>query len=482
MTRIQKRRGTAAEWADANPVLAEGEEGYESDTDGVKIGNGEDLWLDRPYTVLPNSGRFNAPYGADYWVDLANGDYRTFGTSVAMSALLTHNTTAGLGVVEVRPAIANKVEAFSGGVAGLVGSGGTIPTGWSRFGSGPMTLIAFSSNTTIEWSSTLDPRNAGGNDMSGIITPAYSGVDTGSWELSFDVILRGPAIQDNQLQVFAQWMTNNKGKTRVGTYPFLGNGRVTITLPSADVSSDSVAIVVENRNTTKSVDVQAYIGNITLHPSVSNKLWDANPSIGPGANTSRSATLNVPNGDYTIFAWTERGIRGANATASGGTGINLQSVFTIAKMYKIGAWRAGRYAPGMITDDPQFESVYATDNAALQKMQNCTAESGPMILHNPGHEYSLRRSTAFWARDRVEVRAGDALPAPDELFKRRAEVIRLTSDPFGTDIWMSFPFRVFGSLHNSTSWASRTRESPGVSGAAANSRAAGAGISSVSFW
>ena len=50
MTRIQKRRGTAAEWAAANPVLAEGEDGYESDTGRTKIGNGEDQWSDLFYS------------------------------------------------------------------------------------------------------------------------------------------------------------------------------------------------------------------------------------------------------------------------------------------------------------------------------------------------------------------------------------------------------------------------------------------------
>ena len=46
---VQKRRGTAAEWASSNPVLAEGEDGYETDTGRTKIGNGEDQWGDLEY-------------------------------------------------------------------------------------------------------------------------------------------------------------------------------------------------------------------------------------------------------------------------------------------------------------------------------------------------------------------------------------------------------------------------------------------------
>ena len=47
--RIQFRRGTAAEWAAANPVLAAGELGYETDTAKFKLGNATDNWNDLVY-------------------------------------------------------------------------------------------------------------------------------------------------------------------------------------------------------------------------------------------------------------------------------------------------------------------------------------------------------------------------------------------------------------------------------------------------
>lgn len=43
-TRMQQRRGTAAEWAAANPVLADGEVGFERDTRVVKVGDGVTSW------------------------------------------------------------------------------------------------------------------------------------------------------------------------------------------------------------------------------------------------------------------------------------------------------------------------------------------------------------------------------------------------------------------------------------------------------
>jgi len=41
---IKTRRGTAAEWESANPTLAAGEPGYETDTHIVKYGDGSTLY------------------------------------------------------------------------------------------------------------------------------------------------------------------------------------------------------------------------------------------------------------------------------------------------------------------------------------------------------------------------------------------------------------------------------------------------------
>jgi hypothetical protein len=49
LTIIQFRRGTAAAWTAANPVLRPGEPGYESDTHKAKIGDGTTAWLSLPY-------------------------------------------------------------------------------------------------------------------------------------------------------------------------------------------------------------------------------------------------------------------------------------------------------------------------------------------------------------------------------------------------------------------------------------------------
>jgi hypothetical protein len=46
---IQFRNDTAANWTSADPVLAQGELGLETDTGSFKIGNGADTWEDLSY-------------------------------------------------------------------------------------------------------------------------------------------------------------------------------------------------------------------------------------------------------------------------------------------------------------------------------------------------------------------------------------------------------------------------------------------------
>ena len=55
-TRMQQRRGTAADWAAQNPVLAAGEIGFETDTKVLKMGDGETPWSQLTLPYLTTSG------------------------------------------------------------------------------------------------------------------------------------------------------------------------------------------------------------------------------------------------------------------------------------------------------------------------------------------------------------------------------------------------------------------------------------------
>lgn len=55
-TVIKLRKGTAAEWTSANPVLAAGEVGLETDTNKTKYGDGATSWGSLSYSVADASG------------------------------------------------------------------------------------------------------------------------------------------------------------------------------------------------------------------------------------------------------------------------------------------------------------------------------------------------------------------------------------------------------------------------------------------
>jgi hypothetical protein len=86
-TRMQQRRGTAAQWISTNsgngPILAAGEIGYESDTNKFKIGDGINTWLTLDYfidadsTVNPQFGssiKFEGATANDFETTLAVTD------------------------------------------------------------------------------------------------------------------------------------------------------------------------------------------------------------------------------------------------------------------------------------------------------------------------------------------------------------------------------------------------------------------------
>lgn len=64
---IQFRRDTAANWTAADPTLASGEVGFETDTGKFKIGNGATAWTALAYAYTPGatSGTYSLGNGVD---------------------------------------------------------------------------------------------------------------------------------------------------------------------------------------------------------------------------------------------------------------------------------------------------------------------------------------------------------------------------------------------------------------------------------
>jgi hypothetical protein len=90
VTAIQIRRGTASEWTSANPTLASGEQGFETDTGKVKIGNGSTAWTSLAYIGAGTVTSITAGTG------LSGGTITTTGTIAIDSTVATLTGTQTL--------------------------------------------------------------------------------------------------------------------------------------------------------------------------------------------------------------------------------------------------------------------------------------------------------------------------------------------------------------------------------------------------
>jgi len=114
---IQIRRDTAANWTSANPILAQGELGAETDTSKIKIGDGTTAWASLSY-LIDTGGYLTAAaigstvqaYDATIVVDADIGStvqaYDADTTKNDVANTFTAAQTFGAGVVEKKVAIA----------------------------------------------------------------------------------------------------------------------------------------------------------------------------------------------------------------------------------------------------------------------------------------------------------------------------------------------------------------------------------------
>jgi hypothetical protein len=92
----QLKRGNSSRWIELNPILKQGEPGFEIDTGKLKVGNGISTWTELPYIgdsaiinvsskqELPEIGDINYIYRVIEESNLyqwTGSDYKTFGLS-----------------------------------------------------------------------------------------------------------------------------------------------------------------------------------------------------------------------------------------------------------------------------------------------------------------------------------------------------------------------------------------------------------------
>jgi hypothetical protein len=161
---IQIRRDTASNWTSANPILAQGEMGAETDTSKIKIGDGTTAWASLGYLIdagdyltatstntltnktITGVKETKVAMGANN-IDLSLGNYFTYTLSGAQT--LTVSNVASSGSVS-----AFVLEVTNGGSAaltffsGVTWAAATAPT---LTAAGVDTLAFFTSDGGTTW-------------------------------------------------------------------------------------------------------------------------------------------------------------------------------------------------------------------------------------------------------------------------------------------------------------------------------------------
>ena len=101
--KIQLRRDTAANWTSNNPTLSQGEQGFETDTSKMKIGDGSTAWTGLDYfaDTASGGGSGGGSFEAVASGTLADGSILILNTDGTVSVVLEEGEVGGAGTASV---------------------------------------------------------------------------------------------------------------------------------------------------------------------------------------------------------------------------------------------------------------------------------------------------------------------------------------------------------------------------------------------
>jgi hypothetical protein len=225
--RIQVRRGTASQWTSANPTLAAGELGVESDTNLFKFGNGSTTW-----TALAYANNSDVAIG-EISQDAIN-------TALTMGAGLTKTYNDGSNTITIT--VDSSVVALKSYVDSAVTSHeadttsvhGIQNTADLVYLTGAQTLTGKTLTSVVLDGTPVAPTQAANDNSTKVATTAY--VQT---ELA-DLIGAAPALLDT-LSELSDALGDNENYAAAMTATITGiNSAIALKLPTADFTAHAI--------------------------------------------------------------------------------------------------------------------------------------------------------------------------------------------------------------------------------------------------
>lgn len=334
---IQWRSDTAANWTSANPILAQGEAGFEVNTNKLKVGDGVTAWISLAYytagdvnsvtasTPLASSGGANPNITIQLATTSQNGylssaDWNTFNSKQAALTLPLSIANGGTGQA-TKAAAFNALSPITATGDLILGNGVNSATNLAIGGNG---AVLTSNGTTASW---VSGGSGGINQLTGDVT---AGPGSGS-QVATVAKIAGTTVSGTTGSTNVVFSTS---PTLTGTFiaasgTFSGTiltpavtgltsaGTLTLTGGTA-ASGGAGGIVTINGAAGSAVTTGGAGGNININGGTANGDNTQNNNGGAIALTAGTSKGSATGGTVTVSSGTG-GVGTATAGATGGT-------------------------------------------------------------------------------------------------------------------------------------------------------------------